>query len=58
MGAKACAVCLAYLYGLGAYGQSGVEKALSILRTEIERDMALLGATKVSDINQEFVRKR
>ena len=58
MGAKACSVGRSYLYGLGAYGQSGVEKALSILRTEIERDMALLGATKVSDINQEFVRKR
>ncbi len=58
MGAKACSIGRSYLYGLGAYGQPGVEKALSILRTEIERDMALLGVTKVSEITRDFVKKR
>ena len=58
MGAKACSVGRSYLYGLGAYGQPGVEQALSILRTEIERDMALLGATKVSEITSKYLRQR
>ena len=35
-----------YLYALAAAGQPGVEKALSDLRREIERDMKLMGARK------------
>lgn len=58
MGATACSIGRGYLYGLGAGGQAGVERALTLLRAEIERDMALLGVTKVSDITREFLIRR
>lgn len=58
MGASACSIGRSYLYGLGAGGQAGVERALTLLRAEIERDMALLGVTKVSDITSEFLQRR
>lgn len=58
MGATACSIGRSYLYGLGAGGQAGVERALTLLRAEIERDMALLGVTKVSDITQDFLQRR
>jgi len=43
VGAKACSGGRFYLYALAAAGQTGVEKALQNLRTEIERDMKLDG---------------
>lgn len=58
LGATACSVGRSYLYGLGAGGQAGVEKALHILRTEIERDMALLGITKISEITKDLLVRR
>ncbi|MGE0409955.1 MAG: alpha-hydroxy acid oxidase, partial [Amphiplicatus sp.] len=42
-GAKACSGGRFYLYALAAAGQAGVERALGNIRTEIERDMKLLG---------------
>ena len=38
-------------------GEAGVDKALGILREEIERDMALLGVTRISDISRDHIRK-
>jgi L-lactate dehydrogenase (cytochrome) len=58
LGAKACMVGRAYLYGLGAAGQAGVERALEMLRIEIERDMKLLGCCSVADIGRQHVRRR
>jgi L-lactate dehydrogenase (cytochrome) len=58
LGATACSIGRSYLYGLGAGGQAGVERALTILRTEIERGMALLGVTKISDITRDIIQKR
>ena len=57
LGAKACSIGRSYLYGLGAGGEAGVDKALGILREEIERDMALLGVTRISDISRDHIRK-
>ena len=57
LGAKACMVGRAYLYGLGAGGEPGVTRALDILRTELERDMALLGVTRVGEVSAEHIRK-
>ena len=57
-GAKACSGGRMYLYSLAAAGQPGVEKALGNLRTEIERDMKLLGVTNVSQINRTMLRYR
>jgi len=58
LGAQACMIGRPYLFGLGAGGQAGVARALEILRTEIARDMALLGCTKVEQINEQYIRER
>jgi len=55
-GATACSGGRAYLYGLGAGGEAGVGKALEILRTEMERDMALLGAASIDELNESMIR--
>ena len=47
LGARACFIGRAYLYGLGAYGQAGVTKALEILKDELSIAMALTGVTDV-----------
>jgi L-lactate dehydrogenase (cytochrome) len=57
LGADACSIGKAYLYGLAAGGQKGVERALTLLRTEIERDLALLGCKNIADINNGFLRR-
>ena len=46
LGATACSIGRPYLFGLGAGGEAGVKRALGILRKDIERDMALIGAQK------------
>jgi L-lactate dehydrogenase (cytochrome) len=43
LGARGCFIGRAYLYGLGAYGQAGVTKALEIIRDELDIAMALTG---------------
>ncbi|NKB42667.1 MAG: alpha-hydroxy-acid oxidizing protein [Alphaproteobacteria bacterium] len=58
LGATACSIGRAYVYGLGAGGEAGADKALTVLRTEIERDMALMGVTKISEITREMVVRR
>ncbi len=57
-GAKACSGGRLYLYALAAAGQAGVERALSNLRDEIERDMKLMGVNKVSDLTRDMLRYR
>jgi len=57
-GAKACSGGRMYLYALAAAGQPGVEKALANMRAEIERDMKLMGVTKVSDLSRDNLRYR
>jgi L-lactate dehydrogenase (cytochrome) len=51
-GAKACSGGRMYLYALAAAGQPGVEKALGNMRTEIERDMKLIGVKSVSQLSR------
>jgi L-lactate dehydrogenase (cytochrome) len=58
LGADACSTGRGYLYGLAAGGQKGVERALEIYRSELERDMALLGCTRISDIGSGHVHQR
>ncbi len=58
VGAKACAGGRLYLYALAAAGQAGVERALGNLRTEIERDMKLMGVTRIDQLNRENLRFR
>lgn len=53
LGAKACSIGRGYLFPLAAGGQVGVERALSLLRAEIERDMILMGCASLSDLTPE-----
>jgi L-lactate dehydrogenase (cytochrome) len=57
MGATAVALGRAYLFGLAAGGQAGATRALQIIKDEVERTMALLGATRVSELRPRHVRK-
>ncbi len=50
LGADACSIGRPYLYGLAAAGQPGVERALEILKSEIERSMALLGCSSIKEL--------
>jgi L-lactate dehydrogenase (cytochrome) len=58
LGAKACSGGRFYLYALAAAGQKGVEKALSNMKAEIERDMKLMGCKKISDLSKNNIRFR
>jgi L-lactate dehydrogenase (cytochrome) len=55
LGARACFIGRAYLYGLGAYGQVGVTKALEILHDELSVAMALTGVTDVEKVPSDIV---
>jgi L-lactate dehydrogenase (cytochrome) len=55
LGARACLVGRALIYGLAAGGQAGAARAIQILRDELELTMALLGCTSVEALDQSFV---
>ena len=55
LGARACMIGRAYLYGLGAAGERGVDHALGLLRDDVLRTMALVGASGVTDLGPELV---
>jgi L-lactate dehydrogenase (cytochrome) len=55
LGARACFIGRAYLYGLGAYGQGGVTKALEILKDELSVAMALTGVTDVAKVPRDII---
>jgi L-lactate dehydrogenase (cytochrome) len=50
LGADACAIGRAYLYGLMAGGEPGVDKALDILAEQFRRTMQLLGVRSVAEL--------
>ena len=58
LGAKAVGVGRYYLYPLAAAGQAGVERALDLMRTEIERDMRLMGCSSVAQLSRDNLRFR
>ncbi len=55
LGAKFTLVGRAYLYGLMAGGRPGVDKTIAILRSEIERTMALLGVSTLDELEPRHV---
>lgn len=57
-GATAASGGRLYLYALAAAGQAGVERALAILKDEIERGMRLMGVTGVQQLTRERLRYR
>jgi isopentenyl diphosphate isomerase/L-lactate dehydrogenase-like FMN-dependent dehydrogenase len=58
VGAKAVSGGRLYLYALAAAGQEGVERALGNLKSEMERDMRLMGVRQVSELNRSNLRYR
>ena len=58
VGAKAVSGGRLYLYALAAAGQAGVERVLGNLRTEIERDMKLMGVSSVDQLSRDNLRQR
>ena len=58
LGAKAVGGGRFYLYALGAAGQGGVERALELMKLEIERDMRLMGVSSLKELSRENVRYR
>ncbi len=57
LGADACSIGRAYLYGLAAGGQVGVERALTLLKEEVERDLALLGCRSPRELGPQHLRR-
>jgi L-lactate dehydrogenase (cytochrome) len=58
LGAKAVGLGRYYLFPLAAAGQAGVERALELMRIEIERDMKLMGCTSVDQLGRDSLRFR
>jgi len=58
IGAKAVGGGRFYLFALAAAGQHGVERALELMKLEIERDMRLMGVCSISELNRENLRFR
>jgi len=57
LGANAAMTGRATLYGLAANGEPGVERALEILTTEMERAMGQLGVNSVADLGPHIIRR-
>jgi len=55
LGANACSVGRAYLYGLAAGGERGVDRAFTLLRAEIERGLGLLGCGSLGCLTREHI---
>jgi 4-hydroxymandelate oxidase len=57
LGAKAVCIGRPYLWGLGAFGQPGVERVLGMLRFETRTAMQQLGAPSIKDLVPAMVRR-
>lgn len=55
LGANAVMVGRPYLYGLGAAGEAGVDQVLTNFASEMERTMALIGCSSVSQLGREHI---
>ena len=55
LGAKSCMIGRAYAYGLGAGGQAGVAKAISLIAKELETTMGLCGVNTIAEIDDHVI---
>ncbi|SFC97885.1 alpha-hydroxy acid oxidase [Tropicimonas isoalkanivorans] len=55
LGAKGTYVGRAFVYGLGAMGQQGVESALEVIRKELDTSMALCGRRRIEDLGRDVL---
>jgi L-lactate dehydrogenase (cytochrome) len=58
LGAKACLVGRAFLYGLMAGGERGLDRAIAILSEEVTRTLRLLGVPSIRELNSSHVSLR
>ena len=58
VGAKACSGGRMYLYALAGAGERGVEKAMGLMKEEIERGMKLMGCKSISELGRHNLRFR
>ena len=57
MGAQAVCIGRPYIWGLGAFGQPGVERVLEIMRIELHAIMQQLGAPSIKQMTPAMVRR-
>jgi isopentenyl diphosphate isomerase/L-lactate dehydrogenase-like FMN-dependent dehydrogenase len=55
LGARAVLCGRAYAYGLAAAGEAGVNRAIEILRTDLDRSLRLLGCPSVEQLDGSYV---
>jgi isopentenyl diphosphate isomerase/L-lactate dehydrogenase-like FMN-dependent dehydrogenase len=55
MGTRAVLCGRAYAYGLAAAGEAGVDRAIEILRTDLDRTLRLLGCPSVAELDRSYV---
>jgi isopentenyl diphosphate isomerase/L-lactate dehydrogenase-like FMN-dependent dehydrogenase len=55
LGANAVLCGRAYAYGLAAGGEAGVDRAIEILRTDLDRTLRLLGCPSVTELDRSYV---
>src|SRR5262249_10263353 len=55
LGARSCMIGRSYIFGLGAYGQAGVAKAIELIGKELDVTMALTGTKSVREIDRKVI---
>ncbi|KPM42718.1 Cytochrome b2, mitochondrial [Neonectria ditissima] len=55
LGARGVGIGRAFLYALGSYGQVGVERAIQLLKDELEMDMRLIGCNRLEELNPSLL---
>ena len=58
MGATACSGGRMYLYALAGAGPEGVDRAMRLMRDEIERDMLLMGCNSLRQLKRSMLAYR
>ncbi|KAF2660441.1 hypothetical protein K491DRAFT_688202 [Lophiostoma macrostomum CBS 122681] len=58
LGAKGVGIGRPFLYAMSAYGLPGVDRAMQLLKDEMEMNMRLIGASKISELNSTLVDTR
>jgi L-lactate dehydrogenase (cytochrome) len=55
LGARGVLIGRAYAYGLGAFGEAGVQRAVDILRADLVRTLKLLGCPSIAALDRSYV---
>lgn len=58
LGARGVGIGRPFLYAMSAYGLSGVDRAMQLLKDEMEMNMRLIGCSKVDQLNPTLVDTR